>query len=158
MVTFQPGEVKVTVQVLITEDLVMEMTESFTLFLEVPPATVEQKVTAGVPAEATVNILDNDSAFSAVAVSPISCHCPLLSCSTGLLVSLTSPSTVTEGDTVNVTVVTTGAFAFPINVTLTLVDGTATSEQVAWQPTSPTPFTVSVPPQVELTLMLVGSQ
>ena len=67
-VTFQPEAMTATVEVVIMEDAILEPTESFSLLLEVPQSTGEQKVTVGVPAEATVNILDNDSASSAVAV------------------------------------------------------------------------------------------
>ena len=66
--------------------------------------------------------------------------------SAAVTVSLLGSATVTEGDSVTYTVDTIGAFRIPISVTLTLVDGTATGEQVAWQPTSPTPFTVLCTP------------
>ena len=45
--------------------------------------------------------------------------------------SVTGPSGVTEGNTTSVTVVADGEFRIPFNVTLTLNDGTATSELVA---------------------------
>ena len=48
-----------------------------------------------------------------------------------MLVSVTGPSVVTEGNTTTVTVVTDGEFGVPFNVTLTLSDGTATGELVA---------------------------
>ena len=66
--------------------------------------------------------------------------------SAAVTVSLLGPATVTEGDSVTYTIDTIGEFRIPISVTLTLVDGTATGEQVAWQPTSPTPFTVLCTP------------
>ena len=51
--------------------------------------------------------------------------------SAAVTVSLLGPATVTEGDSVTYTVDTIGEFRIPISVTLTLVDGTATGEQVA---------------------------
>lgn len=68
LLTFQPGEMMATVEITILDDSILEQTEFFNLLLEVPQTSVDRKVTAGKPAEATVNILDNDSAFSAVAV------------------------------------------------------------------------------------------
>ena len=45
--------------------------------------------------------------------------------------SVTGPSVVREGNTTTVTVVASGEFKVPFNVTLALNDGTATGELVA---------------------------
>lgn len=121
-----------TVEVVITEDDILESTEFFTLTLMVPQATLDQKVGAGMPEEASVSILDNDSASLSVTTVSSKYLQALTSLSpSGLLVSVTSPSVVTEGNSVTVTVNTDGKFTVPFNVTLTLNDETATSELVA---------------------------
>lgn len=129
LVTFQPGEMMATVEVVIMEDDILEATELFTLNLMVPQATLDQNVGAGMPEEASVSILDNDSASLSVATASSKYLQALTSLSpSGLLVSVTSPSVVKEGNTITVTVVTDGKFTVPLNVTLTLNDGTATGE------------------------------
>ena len=57
-VTFPAGSTTATFNVPITEDMILEGLENFTLTIN---SSLPDGVTRGTPSEATVNIVDNDS-------------------------------------------------------------------------------------------------
>ena len=87
--TFQAGSTTASVSIPITNDSVLEGTESFNGSLSIPQAAADLKVTAGSADTATVNILDDDGREctiftpSACSTQPImSLHCTAVTQST----------------------------------------------------------------------------